>query len=140
MDPMGFEYTVGQNLGRVKQEVLPIPKSGPFEKRSFEFPCEVDRFPAIVQVIIGPLAFPPPVGSSTDFREKRYVELNVRTREKDLDASTWVYCGTNDEIQKFLSDQDKSLKVFVSSIKRCVESLKKDKDEEWGKQNFPSPR
>ena len=54
MEPMRAEGIIEQNLDRIKEVIHPIPTSGPFEKRSIEFPCEVDRYSALVQLIIGP--------------------------------------------------------------------------------------
>ena len=50
-----------------------------------------------------------------------------------------VFDGTKEEIEGFLNDRKKAVKLIHESIKDNVIELKRVEDDEWGKKNFPSP-
>ena len=91
MEPMSAKRIIEQNLDRIKQEVQPIPKRGSFEKRSIEFLCEVDRYSAIVKLIIGPWTLPLPQTSLPDWRKRRSLDVRVCRQDGRGDSSSFGF-------------------------------------------------
>ena len=139
MEPMSPERVIEQNLDRIKQELGPIPKSGHFEKRSIEFPCEVGRYSAIVQLILRPTSKLPPQHALPDWEKRRNLEIKVCDSKRSNDCNTHIYSGTKDEMEAFLNDTENAVQRIYESIKDGVVELKRDEDEEWGKRHYPAP-
>lgn len=131
MEPVSIEHIINLNIDRLKQEVRPIPRSGPFEKRSIEFSCDTPHFPASAQLIISPWTQPSSKFSIPNWKELRSIEVIVCTSDKKADSSTTIFSGTNEEIDHFLNDTEKVNKTVLASIKRCIESLQQDPPEPW---------
>ena len=139
MEPTSAEHIIKKNLDLVKQKVSPLPMSGPFEERSIEFPCEVDRYSAIVRLILAPWSLPLPQTSGSDWKERRCLEVEVCRPDRHLGTCSRVFSGTKKDIEDFLSNPKKAVSLILDLIKNNIVDLKRDEDEEWGKRHYPAP-
>ena len=140
MEPTSAGHIIEKNLDLVKQKVSLLPMSGPFESRSIEFSCKVDRYSAIVRLILAPWSLPLPQTSRPDWKERRCLEVEVFRPDGHLGTCSRVFSGTKKDIEEFLSNPKKAVNLILDRIKSNVVDLKREENDEWGKKNYPTPR
>ena len=109
---------------RIEEMMTSIPESGPFTQRAVEFRREIDRYPAIVNIILKTYV-------TSNQENERTLEIRVFQPDRQQAAFVTIYNGTKQAIERSLANRQNADKLICSSVRACVRGLRYGRTGEW---------
>lgn len=127
MDINTFGSTIRDNLSQLATQLAnTIPAAGDFPKVSTSTKMTYEGITYTVQVAIGAWERPTATNGIKNWREMRYLEVKVAALSGDVDSSTWLETGTNEELKLLFKNQEQLAKRISNSCIKSIQHLQRD--------------